>query len=182
MTETLQMRPAIFLDRDGTIIKDADYLSDAGRLEVFEFAAEALRMFKAKGYLLIVLTNQSGIARGFFDEAAMHAVHDALQTQLSGLIDAIYFCPHGPADGCECRKPGVGMIKQAAGEFSIDLANSWIIGDKKSDVETGFNAGIATALVLTGYGESELAGLQRTPELVAGDLLEAARQITSRPD
>ena len=176
------MRPAVFLDRDGTIIKDADYLSSVDELEVFEFAVEALRLLKEKGYLLIVLTNQSGIARGFFDEAAMRTVHDALQMQLDGLIDAIYFCPHGPDDGCDCRKPGVGMIKQAASEHSIDLAKSWIIGDKKSDIETGFNAGIATALVLTGYGESELSALDRLPELVASDLLEAARQISSRAD
>jgi len=176
------MRPAVFLDRDGTIIKDADYLSSVDELEVFEFAAEALRLLKEKGFLLIVLTNQSGIARGFFDEAAMRTVHDALQMQLDGLIDAIYFCPHGPDDGCDCRKPGVGMIKQAASEHSIDLANSWIIGDKKSDIETGFNAGIATALVLTGYGESELSALDRLPELVASDLLEAARQISSCAD
>jgi D-glycero-D-manno-heptose 1,7-bisphosphate phosphatase len=176
------MRPAVFLDRDGTIIKDADHLSSVDELEVFEFAVEALRLLKEKDYLLIVLTNQSGIARGFFDEAAMRTVHDALEEQLDGLIDAIYFCPHGPDDGCECRKPGVGMIKQAASEHSIDLANSWMIGDKKSDVETGFNAGIATALVLTGYGESELAALERLPELVAADLLEAARQISSRTD
>jgi D-glycero-D-manno-heptose 1,7-bisphosphate phosphatase len=176
------MRPAVFLDRDGTIIKDADYLSRVDELEVFEFAAEALRLLKEKGYLLIVLTNQSGIARGFFDEATMQTVHDALKGRLNGLIDAIYFCPHGPDDGCDCRKPGVGMIKQAASEYSIDLANSWIIGDKKSDIETGFNAGVATALVLTGYGGSELATFNRMPELVAGDLLEAARQIASRTD
>jgi len=176
------MRPAVFLDRDGTIIKDADHLSSVDELEVFEFAVEALCLLKEKGFLLIVLTNQSGIARGFFDEAAMRTVHDALQMQLHDLIDAIYFCPHGPDDGCDCRKPGVGMIKQAASEHSIDLANSWIIGDKKSDVETGFNAGIATALVLTGYGESELSALDRLPELVASDLLEAARQISSRAD
>jgi D-glycero-D-manno-heptose 1,7-bisphosphate phosphatase len=176
------MRPAVFLDRDGTIIKDADYLSCVDELEVFEFAVEALRLLNEKGYLLIVLTNQSGIARGFFDEAAMRTVHNALEEQLDGLIDAIYFCPHGPDDGCDCRKPGVGMIKQAASEHSIDLANSWMIGDKKSDIETGFNAGIATALVLTGYGESELSALDRLPELVASDLLEAARQISSRTD
>lgn len=176
------MRPAVFLDRDGTIIKDAEYLSSVDELEVFEFAAEALRLLKEKGYLLIVLTNQSGIARGFFDEATMQIVHDTLQGQLNGLIDVIYFCPHGPDDGCDCRKPGVGMIKQAASEHSIDLANSWMVGDKKSDIETGFNAGVATALVLTGYGGSELAILERMPELVAGDLLEAARQIASRTD
>jgi D-glycero-D-manno-heptose 1,7-bisphosphate phosphatase len=182
MTETSQMRPAVFLDRDGTIIKDADYLKEVDQLEVFEFTVEALRLLKAKGYLLIVLTNQSGIARGFFDEEQMRSVNNALQERLDGSIDAIYFCPHGPDDACDCRKPKIGMIKQAANEFSIDLANSWIIGDKKSDIETGFNAGIATALVLTGYGESELATLNRMPELVAGDLLEAARQICSRTD
>jgi len=175
-----QTRPAIFLDRDGTLIKEADYLSAVGELEVFDFAAEALHLFREKGYLLIVLTNQSGIARGYFDVEAMHSINDALQVALASLIDGIYYCPHEPADDCECRKPKTGMIKQAAADLQIDLANSWMIGDKRSDIETGFNSGIATALVLTGYGETELKKLDRMPDIVASDLLEAAKRICAR--
>jgi D-glycero-D-manno-heptose 1,7-bisphosphate phosphatase len=129
---------------------------------------------------VIVLTNQSGIARGFLDEAAMHSIHKKLKRQLNGLIDNFYFCPHGPNDGCGCRKPGTEMIKQAASDYAIDLANSWIVGDKRSDIETGFNSGIATALVMTGYGEVHLAALQRMPDIIAQNLFDAARQICSR--
>ena len=174
------MQPAVFLDRDGTIIEDADYLARVEDLDIFDFADEATRLLKDSGYLVFVLTNQSGIARGYLDEAAMHAIHEALGQRLNGSIDGFYFCPHGPDDDCGCRKPEVGMIRQAAADHSIDLANSWMIGDKKSDVEAGFNARLATALVLTGYGQSELASLGRMPDIVATDLLDAARQICSR--
>jgi len=180
MTETLQSRPAIFLDRDGTIIEDKDYLATVDNLEIFPFTEEALRLFKAAGYQVFVLTNQSGIARGFFPEATMQSIHDAMLERLSGLIDAFYFCPHAPDDGCDCRKPNLGMMNNAANNRAIDMANSWMIGDKKIDVETGFNAGIGTALVMTGYGESELSYLNRMPDIVAQDLLDAARQICAR--
>lgn len=180
MTETSQARPAIFLDRDGTVMKDADYLAAVADLEIFDFATEAIRLFKDSGYLIFILTNQSGIARGYFDVSAMQSIHEELGRQTNGLIDAFYFCPHGPDDGCDCRKPGIGMIKNAARDYSIDLANSWIVGDKKSDLEAGFDAGLSTALVLSGYGESELGNLKRMPDLVAQNLLDAARQICSR--
>lgn len=180
MTETRQIRPAVFLDRDGTLIEDADYLSSVDDLAVFDFTGDALQMLKEGGYLVIVLTNQSGIARGLFDEPSMHLIHEAMNDRLGGIIDAFYYCPHEPDDGCGCRKPSVGMIRQAAEEFSIDLANSWVIGDKRSDIEMGFNSGIATALVLTGYGETELTTLQRMPDIVAGNLLDASRQIVAR--
>ena len=173
-------RPAVFIDRDGTLIRDADYLSSVDDLEVFEYSAEALRMLKECGFLVMVVTNQSGIGRGLLTENEMHSVNDAIQLALGGVIDAFYFCPHRPGDGCVCRKPATGMIEQAAGDFEIDLANSWFVGDKKSDIETGFAAGTGTALVLTGYGESELKELDRMPDIVAGDLLAAAREICLR--
>jgi len=182
MTEPLQPRPAIFIDRDGTIIHDADYLSSVDELEVFDFAREALSMLREKGYLIIVISNQSGIGRGMFDSAAVHAIHGEINERLGGLIDTFYFCPHLPDDRCECRKPAIGLLRQANDDFSIDIPNSWVIGDKRSDIELGFNAGVATALVLTGYGETELAKLERMPDLVAADLLVAARDISSRND
>ena len=180
MTRTLQSRPAIFLDRDGTIIVDKDYLAAVGNLEIFPFAGEALQLFRTKGFLVFVLTNQSGIGRGYFDESTMQSLHDALSARLSGLIDAFYFCPHVPNYGCDCRKPSLGMMKNARTSYLIDMANSWMIGDKKIDIETGFNAKIGTALVMTGYGESELTALDRMPDIVAQDLLDAARQICAR--
>ena len=180
MTDMSSPRPAIFLDRDGTIIEDKDYLASVDNLEIFSFSERALQLFRDAGFLIIILTNQSGIGRGYFDEATMHSIHDALDRSLSGLIDGFYFCPHSPEDGCDCRKPSTGLIRNAASDHEIDLANSWMIGDKKSDIETGFRAGISTALVMTGYGESELSKLERMPDIVAQDLLDAANQILSR--
>lgn len=182
MADLKLLQPAIFLDRDGTLIKDAGYLSSVDGMEVFDFTLEALRRFKEAGYLLIVITNQSGIARGYFDVATMHSINNDIQSRIGDLIDAFYFCPHGPGDNCDCRKPKSGMINQAAIDLRIDLANSWVIGDKKSDIETGFNTRLGTALVLTGYGEAELKTLDRMPDIVAGNLLDAAKQICSRND
>jgi D-glycero-D-manno-heptose 1,7-bisphosphate phosphatase len=182
MTELSQPKPAIFIDRDGTIIHDADYLSCVDELEVFDFAREALSMLREKGYLIIVISNQSGVGRGMFDTAVVHAIHREINERLGGLIDAFYFCPHLPNNGCDCRKPAIGLLRLATEDFAIDVPNSWVIGDKQSDVELGFNAGIATALVMTGYGETELPKLERMPDLVAADLLTAARDISNRGD
>jgi D-glycero-D-manno-heptose 1,7-bisphosphate phosphatase len=182
MSEPSQPKPAIFIDRDGTIIHDADYLSSVDELEVFDFAREALSLLREKGYLVIVISNQSGIGRGLFDAATVHAIHREVNERLGGLVDAFYFCPHSPEDGCDCRKPAIGLVRQATEDLAIDIPNSWMIGDKQSDVELGFNAGVATALVMTGYGEAELARLERMPDLVAADLLVAARDIAARDD
>lgn len=182
MPESAQPRPAVFIDRDGTVIREVDYLSSVDGLEVFDFAHEALAMLREKGFSIIVISNQSGIGRGMFDESALHTIHNALNLQLGNLIDAFYFCPHLPEDACDCRKPAIGLVLQAFEDFAIDLPNSWMVGDKRSDIELGFNAGVATALVLTGYGEAELTKLDRMPDLVAGNLLEVARDICSRYD
>jgi D-glycero-D-manno-heptose 1,7-bisphosphate phosphatase len=175
-------RPAIFVDRDGTLVEEVNFLSDVADMRLFDFSFEALRLLRSMDYLILIITNQSGIGRGKFTEAAMHRVNDAVRERLPGLIDAIYFCPHRPDDGCTCRKPRLGMIEQAELEFDIDRANSWVIGDKKMDVETGFNAGFGTALVLTGYGQSDVGELDRMPDIVAPDLLSAAREIARRRD
>jgi D-glycero-D-manno-heptose 1,7-bisphosphate phosphatase len=180
MKPTSYPRPAVFLDRDGTLIKDVGYLSSIDDIEVFEFTRAALDMLHAAGYLLVVVTNQSGVARGYLDEPGLKSINDAVLRALDGLVDAFYFCPHAPTDNCSCRKPQSGMIDDAAKELNIDIANSWIVGDKKSDIETGFNSGLATALVLTGYGEDELRKLDRMPDLIANDLLQAAREICAR--
>lgn len=173
-------RKAVFLDRDGTICEDADYLSRPADLQVFPFAAEAVKLLNDNDFLVVLITNQSGIARGFFDENALCEIHEKLCADLAkdgAKLDAIYFCPHKPENNCGCRKPRIGMIEQAAADFSIDTANSWMIGDKAIDVETGFNAEAKTALVLTGYGQTEIEKLNVKPDLIVDNLLHAAKKV-----
>ena len=129
-TMTLSSKKAVFLDRDGTIIEEVNFLSNPDQVNLFTGTFEALRSLKDAGYLIIVVTNQSGVGRGFFSEDDVHAVHARIQELTKDAVDAFYFCPHLPDDGCECRKPGDGMMRQAAMEFGIDLTKSWIIGDK----------------------------------------------------
>ena len=170
-------RGAIFLDRDGTLIEEVNFLSRVEDLRVFPYTLEALSLLKDAGRQIFVVTNQSGIGRGIYDVDAMHSIHDAIQLHLGGLIDAFYHCPHLPCDGCECRKPGLGMIRSAMADNRIDLAESWMIGDKKIDVETGQNAGMKTAMVMTGYGQAHLPTLESPPDVTAENLLSAVRAI-----
>jgi D-glycero-D-manno-heptose 1,7-bisphosphate phosphatase len=173
----MKMKPAIFLDRDGTLIEEVNYLSRVEDLRLFASTAKAVRDLKDSGFLVIVVTNQSGIGRGIYVEDAMHAIHEQIQVELGGVIDRFYFCPHLPCDRCVCRKPGLGMIEAAQADFDIDLPRSWIVGDKKIDVETGQLAGMRTALVLTGYGSYHKDSLQLQPDIVADDLGVAAKRI-----
>lgn len=179
MSVTNGKRPAAFIDRDGTLIDEVNFLSRVEDLRVFPYTAEALRLLKEQGFYIVVLTNQSGIGREIYTEADMHSIHDAMQKELAGAIDGFYFCPHVPDAGCECRKPGLGMLRYAQRDFEIDLETSWMIGDKKIDVETGRNAGIGSALVLTGYGRQHQDQLDDHPEIIGEDLLDAVRQIVS---
>jgi len=174
MMRSNSKRPAVFVDRDGTLIEEVNFLSRVEDLRLFEFTAEAVSGLKRAGFLVIVVTNQSGIGRGLFSEAAMHSIHDQIQRLLPDQIDAFYFCPHLPDDGCECRKPRSGMIDTASSDFDIDLSRSWIIGDKRLDVETGFNAGLRTALVKTGYGAQHASSLDKSPDIIADDFGKAA--------
>lgn len=170
-------KPAVFLDRDGTLIEEVNYLSRVEDLRLFPFTADAVKQLKDNGFLVIVVTNQSGIGRDVYDETSMHAIHNQIQVELAGAIDGFYFCPHLPCDGCRCRKPNLGMIEAACADFEIDMGNSWMIGDKKIDVETGHNAGIRNALVLTGYGRKHKTTLEYLPDVIAEDLMEAVREI-----
>ncbi len=172
----IEHKKAAFLDRDGTLIEEVNFLSKVDDMRVFPFTFEALKLLKDAGFLIIVVTNQSGIGRGIYDEAAMNAIHQEMQVQLEGMIDGFYFCPHLPCDGCSCRKPNLGMLESASKDFSIDLSSSWMIGDKKIDVETGHNAGSRTALVLTGYGRSHADQLDSIPDVLAENLLDAVRE------
>jgi len=152
MTCSNAKSPAIFVDRDGTIIHDADYCSDPNQVEVFQGAMSALRRLKQAGYKIIVITNQSGIGRGFFTEAQYRAVEAEVSRQLgNGLIDATYFCPDVPGKPSKCRKPAPGMILEATKDHDLDLPGSFLIGDKEIDAECAHNAGCRAIRVRTGF-------------------------------
>jgi D-glycero-D-manno-heptose 1,7-bisphosphate phosphatase len=174
---------AVFLDRDGTINEEVQYL---GRVEDFHLlpgAAEGIRLLNERGWVAVVITNQAGIGRGYYTVADMQAIHARMRAELAeagASIDAIYYCPHHPNDACACRKPLPGMYEQAARELNLDLAASYAVGDKQSDLQPGRQLGCRTILVLTGYGPQHLEQMRQSgagPDLVARDLLQAAQQI-----
>ena len=167
---TNELQKAVFLDRDGTLIEEVDFLSRVEDMRLFASTAAALTRLHLAGYKLFVVTNQSGIARGYFGEADVQAIHDRLQADLGGLISGFQFCPHMPDAGCRCRKPNVGMIDSSLKGSTVDASNSWMIGDKLLDIETGFNAGLRTALVRTGYGSKVADSLERQPDVIADDI------------
>jgi D-glycero-D-manno-heptose 1,7-bisphosphate phosphatase len=159
------VRPAVFFDRDGTLIEEVGYLSRPDRVRWYPYAIEALRVLHRAGYALVLVTNQAGVARGFFDEEAVRGAHRdmALAVERAGArIDGAYYCPHHPdgtlpayARGCECRKPSAGMVRQASADLSLDLAASWVVGDRWIDVQIAQQVGARGILVRTGYGETE---------------------------
>lgn len=164
--------PAVFLDRDGTLMTDVDYCGHPEKVEVFPQSAPALRRLKEKGYKLIIITNQSGIGRGYFTEEEYRAVEAEFLRQLGdGLIDASYFCPDLPSAPSIRRKPGPGMIFEAQRDHLIDLRRSFFVGDKASDIGCGQNAGVRTILVRTGYGAGET---NCRADWIADDIAEAA--------
>lgn len=171
------LRPAVFLDRDGTVNVEVNYLGDADQFRLLPHVAPAIRQLNETGVPVVIVTNQSGIARGYFSRAEMDAVHACMHTELAqagARIDAVYFCPHHPDDGCTCRKPAPGLLIRAAAEMAIDLSKSVIIGDKYSDLAAGKAVGCLTVLVLTGHGAQEYRqGGVPTPDYVAGDLTDA---------
>lgn len=177
MASATELMPAAFIDRDGTLIEEVNFLSRVEDLEVFPYTANALELLKTAGFRIVVVTNQSGIGRKLYDEAAMHRIHEEMQRQLGGMIDGFFFCPHLPGGGCECRKPNLGMIRAAEAAHGLELSRSWMIGDKDLDVMTGRNAGMRSAMVLTGYGRQHSTNLAFQPEVVADDLLAAVRLI-----
>ena len=189
-------RRAVFIDRDGTISEEVGYVNHPSRYRVFPFAARAISTLHEAGWLAILVTNQAGVARGYFKEEMIGAVHSLLASELEregARLDAVYYCPHHPSVGetpyrldCDCRKPRPGLIFRAAGEFDIDLDGSWMVGDRYSDVVLARNAGVRSAFVLTGYGRGEWEHQRDTwaekPDLVADDLLDAVRKILERRD
>ena len=176
---------AVFLDRDGTINEEVNYLRQPEDFRLLPGAALAIRLLREQGWLVIVITNQSGVARGYYTEgdvAAMHARLRADLAQAGSAVDAIYYCPHHPDAACACRKPGTLLFEQAARDFDLDLAASYVVGDKQSDLLPGQRLGCGTVLVLTGYGRRELALADQQgwqPDYVAADLYQAAQWICS---
>lgn len=179
MTNETNSRPAAFIDRDGTLIEEVNFLSRVEDLRLFSYTAEALQTLKERGFLIIVVTNQSGIGRDIYTVDDMHSIHREMERLLPDTFDAFHFCPHLPCDGCACRKPGLGMIESAMRDLRIDLSRSWMIGDKRIDVETGMNAGIKSAMVMTGYGRRHVNELEKQPTVTAENLLEAVKQIVN---
>ena len=168
------LRPAIFFDRDGTLMGDAHYCADPALVRVFPGVPEALRRLKSAGFLVIIVTNQSGIGRGLLTEDQYRAVQAEFLRQAGGdSIDASYYCPDAPGVPSKCRKPEPGMVLAAATEYRIDLAASYFVGDKAIDIECGRRAGTRTILVLTGYGAQQTCDADFT----CRDAIEAAGRI-----
>jgi D-glycero-D-manno-heptose 1,7-bisphosphate phosphatase len=185
------MNKAVFIDRDGTISEEVGYINHPARFRVFPYSGAAIKLLNDSGWLAVVVTNQAGVARGYFTEDMIHTVHHRLALNLEeqdAKLDSIYYCAHHPSVGeppyrhdCDCRKPKPGLILRAASELEIDLKQSWMIGDRYSDIELARNSGVNSAFVLSGYGrgewEHQRADWKHQPDLVAEDLLEAVQMI-----
>ena len=189
------MRKAVFLDRDGTINEEVHYLHKPEDLRLLPGAAEAIRRLKEAGFVTVVVTNQAGVARGYYTCEDVEALHRYLNQELEktgGHIDAFYYCPHHPVHGigvyrkvCRCRKPGIGMYEMAERDFAVDKAHSYMIGDKRLDIEAGHNYGVESILVGTGYGrelkrEAEENGEAPFYDYYAEDLPAAAQFIIEK--
>jgi D-glycero-D-manno-heptose 1,7-bisphosphate phosphatase len=182
------VKPAVFLDRDGTLIEEVGYLSRLDRIAFFPWSVDAVRVLNDAGFLVMIVTNQAGVARGYFDEALVRDAHAVIDRQLragGARIDAYYYCPHHPAAAlepyrvaCDCRKPQPGMLLRAAREHSVDLSRSFVVGDRWLDVRLGQAVGAKTVLVRTGYGAEEEAQPDGViADLVADNLMAGAAWI-----
>ncbi len=183
----MAFRPALFLDRDGTLTEEVGYVNHPARLRLLPRSAEAIRRLNQAGVAAVVVTNQAGVARGYFSEDVLHAVNAALVARLKEAgahLDGIYVCPHHPTEGeppfrtlCECRKPKPGLLQRAAAELGLDLRASTLVGDKASDLVPAHLVGARAVLVLTGYGLGEWEyrrdRFETPPDHVADDLLDA---------
>jgi len=185
------LKPAIFMDRDGTLSHEVGYVNHASRFRLYSYSVDAVRLINASPFLAVVVTNQAGVARGYFPESLIQEVHGSLRAAMEAggaRLDGIYYCPHHPSVGeppyrhdCDCRKPRPGLLRRAAAELDIDLARSWVIGDRHGDLQLAWNVGARGAMVKSGYGLGEMAHhapkWRRQPDLTAEHLLEAVRLI-----
>lgn len=174
------LKRAVFLDRDGTIAEDVPYCSRVEDFKILPSVSQAIRLLKKHGFSTILITNQSGIARGYFTGEMLSLIHQKMQDELElydAQVDAIYFCPHHPDDRCGCRKPKPALILQAAREMGIDLKSSYMVGDHDRDVAAGRDAGCRTLLVTTGPDQGKSNRQNKPPDYVADSLYEAAKWI-----
>jgi len=185
------MNRAVFLDRDGTINEEVGYLTDLDKLKLIPGAGDAIKKLNESGLKVVVVTNQSGVARGHFTEFFVHKAHALLEALLrneGAHLDGIYYCPHHPKAGnshyttaCDCRKPGTGLIDKAAQDFDIDIKKSYMVGDKWSDIELGQRAGTHTLLVKTGFAHDDSGNVRSShvhePDFIALDITEAVEWI-----
>lgn len=188
MPDASPLRAAVFLDRDGTICEEVGYLNHVSRFRMFPFVGAALRRLNEAGYPVIVVSNQSGVARGYFPESLVQQVNHAMIQQLSeagARVDAVYYCAHASSENCSCRKPRPGMLERAVREHGIDLHRSFVVGDRHGDIELAHNGKARGVLVRTGYGEGELAWHAEEwpapPDFVADDLAQAVDWILRQP-
>jgi D-glycero-D-manno-heptose 1,7-bisphosphate phosphatase len=182
------------MDRDGTLSHEVGYVNHPGRFRLYPWTVDAVRAINRAGWLAIVVTNQAGVARGYFPESVFDAVRDQLLDSLAAggaHLDGFYACLHHPTVGkppyrldCECRKPRPGLLRRAQAELPVDLAASWVVGDRHSDLQLAWSVGARGALVKTGYGLGELTYLaphwSRQADLVAENLLEAVESVLGR--
>jgi len=176
------MKKAVFLDRDGTVIIDRIYLNDPNGIEVYKESYEALQLLHNEGYLIFLITNQSGVARGLVEEANVKIINKIIIDDFGSkgtLISEAYYCPHPVDGGCICRKPNAGMLEQAAKEYDLDLKKSWMVGDRMSDVEAGRRAG-ARSILLKNDTTPPIDGSFEAAEFVSQNVLEAAKFIISK--
>ena len=189
-----QRRPAVFMDRDGTLSHEVGYVNHPSRFRLYPWTVDAVRAINRAGWLAVVVTNQAGVARGYFPEAVLEEVLQRMRTEVEAggaRFDAVYACVHHPSAGqppyrlaCDCRKPRPGMLRRAEEELGADLSRSWVVGDRHGDLQLAWNVGARGALVKSGYGLGELTylapGWARPPDLVAENLLEAVERILGR--
>lgn len=182
-------RPAVFLDRDGTINEDVGYLTDVAALRIYPFAVDAIRLLRRAGFAVVVVTNQGGIARGLMTRAFVEATHARMAATLArggAHIDAWHYCPHHPASvveglstPCACRKPGPGMARDAAAQLGLDLGRSWVIGDHWRDVQMGQAVGARAILLRTGHGRDQEAARPAGQQVdaICDNLMAAVRVV-----
>jgi D-glycero-D-manno-heptose 1,7-bisphosphate phosphatase len=188
--------PAIFMDRDGTLSHEIGYVNHPSRFRLFPYAVDAVRLINRSGFRAVLVTNQAGVARGYFPESAIHEIHAGLTATLAAggaHLDGIYVCAHHPTAGqppyrqdCDCRKPRPGLVRRAAADLGLDPGRSYVVGDRLGDLQLAWNVGARGVLVKSGYGLGELTyhapSWPRQPDLVAEDLLEAVERILNEAE